>query len=567
VLIVLLVGSALLVGASPHIFHWATEGLNYVGGKTAWAGYVVHAFASAALVMLLPGLLLGSVFPFLMKVSEAFKKSTGRTIGDLLAMNTVGAIAGSLAAGFLLLGLMGLWASIELMAALYVLAAVSLAWGGAAVRRSRAIAAAGSALFILLWIGTVKMPVVRADHRSGEEKVLKVWEGSAATVAVVEKQRRVDSGSTDDPVEHNLGHRSSLRIKVNNYYNLGGTDSKKWEEWQSHLPLFLHPDPRSVFFLGMGTGITAGAALDHPAERIVVSEIVPEVVEAARTYFTPYLNGLFKDPRVQVVAEDGRNYLLGTEETFDLVIADLFMPWKAGTSSLYTREHYAAALSRLNKHGLFAQWLPLHQMSRQEFGIIARTMLDVFPLVTLWRGDFFSLAPIVALIGHSTPEQLDPAALRERLAALPQYREMPLSHFVPDAPLLTRRAGMPSAGERFLLYYCMNISRLSEYFREFQINSDDRPLIEYRAPISQRLHEAGKTNWFVGQELLHFLELGLKHSPPEHDPYLQRNTPRAQQHVQAGLYFYRAQILGMAGEDAIAQQVLGQFMNIVFKEN
>jgi spermidine synthase len=85
---------------------------------------------------------------------------------------------------------------------------------------------------------------------------------------------------------------------------------------------------------------------------------------------------------VRIVVEDDRNYLLATKEKFDLVIADLFPPWKFGSGGLYTREHFEAFRKRLDRGGLFAQWLPLCQISEKEFGIIARTMIEVFPLVT-----------------------------------------------------------------------------------------------------------------------------------------------------------------------------------------
>ncbi|MFB6240869.1 MAG: spermidine synthase, partial [Gemmatimonadota bacterium] len=91
--------------------------------------------------------------------------------------------------------------------------------------------------------------------------------------------------------------------------------------------MLLHPEPDSVFFLGLGTSITAGAALEHPVRSLTAAELVPEVVTAAREYFTPYTNGLFSDPRVRIIAEDGRNYLQATSARYDVVVGDLYVPW------------------------------------------------------------------------------------------------------------------------------------------------------------------------------------------------------------------------------------------------
>jgi spermidine synthase len=99
-----------------------------------------------------------------------------------------------------------------------------------------------------------------------------------------------------------------------------------------------HPNPRSVFFIGMGTGITAGAAVQPPVERMVVAELIPDVVRAARRHFPEFANGLFDDPRVEIVVDDGRNHLAAVREPFGLIISDLFVPWEAGSGSLYTRE-------------------------------------------------------------------------------------------------------------------------------------------------------------------------------------------------------------------------------------
>jgi spermidine synthase len=416
----------------------------------------------------------------------------------------------------------------------------------------QALAAAVSGA-LLLTLDPSRLPLLNADRE--RERVHQVWQGSAATVAVVEQRPAQESAAEQDR------NPASLRIKVNNHYSLGGTQSRQWESWQSHLPLFLHPSPRSVFYLGMGTGISAGAALEHPVERLVVTEIIPEVVEASRQYFRPYVNGLFDDPRVEVLPEDGRNHLRGTHARFDLIVADLFLPWKAGTAMLYTREHYRTARDRLERGGLYVQWLPLHQMSKQEFGMVARTLGEVFPLVTFWRGDFFSRAPVVALIGHRDPAPLDAGALGRRIAEAkaPEHAETPLIDFVPAA------ASLPREPARFLLYYIGNLSAAADLVADYPVNSDDRPLIEYRAPITQRRQEAGEASWFTGSELMAFFEVLLRKAPPEHDPYLAALSPAQRSYVGAGLAFHWVQVLAIEGDDVGAREALERFSRVVLR--
>jgi hypothetical protein len=90
---------------------------------------------------------------------------------------------------------------------------------------------------------------------------------------------------------------------------------------------------------------------------------------------------------VTVVVEDGRNCLSRSAERYDVIISDLFVPWEAGTGNLYTLEHYRTAHDRLERGGVYVQWIPLYQVSDRELGIIARTMDEVFDEVVAWRGD------------------------------------------------------------------------------------------------------------------------------------------------------------------------------------
>jgi spermidine synthase len=192
-------------------------------------------------------------------------------------------------------------------------------------------------------------------------------------------------------------HRS---IVLNNFYLLGGTASTGDERQQGHLPLLLHPHPARVAFLGMGTGITAGAALLHPVERVVVLELVPEVVHAAKDHFAEANLGLAGDRRVEIRQEDARNYLAACGSAFDVIVGDLVVPWRPGESSLYALEHLQRARRALRPGGIFCQWLPLFQLSREQFEIALATFLDVFPHASLWRGDFLADQPALALVGH-----------------------------------------------------------------------------------------------------------------------------------------------------------------------
>src|SRR5262249_36493762 len=159
----------------------------------------------------------------------------------------------------------------------------------------------------------------------------------------------------------------------------------------------------------------------------------------------------------------GRRYLAATDERFDVIVSDLFVPWHAGAGSMYAREMYAAAAAHLTPDGLFCQWLPLYQLTREEFDLIARTFLTVFPGVTVWRADFYPDRPVLGLVGQLVPRPLDLARLQERLSTLPPWS---------SDPLLATPRGL-------VLLYAGDFGSATDLLPGEAVNTDDRPLLEF----------------------------------------------------------------------------------------
>ncbi len=526
VLWMLLTLSGLGVAATPFAFHHLTAGLSTLATGDAWLPYVASIFANTALLLFVPTALLGAVFPYLLRASEGSPAAPGAVIGRLGALNTAGGVVGALAAGFVLLGAIGLWNSVRLIAAGYLVLALASAWRGWPTPRAR-LAPAAATFGALALLGTVldasRLSVVAVDAERGEA-LLATWEGPDGVVAVIER----------------AGNR---RIEMNNFYTLGGTGSMEQEQNQALLPLMTHPDPRRVFLLGLGTGITAGTALRHPVERLVVCEIAPDVIAAAATYFDAASGGLFTDPRASVRACDARNHLLGTAERYDVILADLFVPWRAGVGSLYSREHFEAARDRLTAGGLFVQWLPLFQVSRREFDLVARTMLAVFEQVTLWRGTFSPATPFAAFVGAAEPTRLDPTVIERN------GRHLSGGAPLPDATALAVT----------LPFYAGNLSAADGLIPPGPVNTDDRPLVEYLAPVTQREERAGTTGWFDSAELATFLRRLAAAAPPARDPHLALLSAAQRDFVTAGLSYYQGAVASQLGRDAEADRHFRDF--------
>jgi spermidine synthase len=515
-----LAGGGLLVLGPSMLMH-VTDGLRPVDSIEPWGDYVRGLFNTGFRGVGIVVVAMGTVFPFLMKLAERGKAAPGWKLGRLLAINTAGAIAGALLCGFVMLPAWGMWGTLRALAAVYLVVALllPLGWGKVGI----GCRVAGAALLTLAFtvLDPTGLPVAGRAQGKDEGRVLQAWEGSDGTVTVIER---------------NNGHRV---IKVNGGYGLGSTEAWLEQADQARIPLYLFPETESIFFLGLGTGISAGAALDErfpKVRRVLGCELIPAVVDAAKAWIPQEMTGgVFDDPRSKIVIEDGRHLLQASGERFDMINSDLFLPYRRGAGSLYSLEHFRVASSRLNEGGVFVQWLPLYQLTEYEFGVIARTMLEAFGEVTMWRNNFQPGLEKVALIGRrvSSPVPVPPSGKREAMLAAVEGLEWQAT-----SPDMVR-----AAAESIPFFYAGNLTAAAGLFRSYPVNTDDRPVIEYQTPKTfRKVAENDKVIWFVGPRLTAWIDRLFAACPPEDDP-LWAGHPETSRHlVGAGAAFHRTMV-------------------------
>ena len=231
----------------------------------------------------------------------------------------------------------------------------------------------------------------------------------------------------------------------------------------AHLPLLLHPNPRRVCVIGLGSGVTLGASLTHPVERVDVVEISPEVVEAS-SFFAAENHNALNDPRTELIVGDGRSHLLLSTGQYNVIISEPSNPWMAGVASLFTREFFLAARARLAPDGILMQWAHTYSITDADLRSIVATFISVFPEGSAWlvaESDLLlvgATGPIAALedgiaAAWSRPgvaADLDEAAVRDPFSVLSLY--------------------VAGGGE------------LHHYAGDALVQSDDRLLLEYSAP-------------------------------------------------------------------------------------
>ena len=448
------------IAAFPAVLFDLTNGFD--PGAFSAGGAIAPALRLAAVSAGVPLLAAGAVLPLVFAAAGPGPGAAApeASLGRLLAVNTLGAIGGALAAPYLLLAWLPLWSGFLVVALVYAVPCIFIPLADRRARLRRDIALGFAWILVLTRASPLAVDPVRMEP--GEE-LSWLRSGPAGVVAVV----------TSGP------HR---KIRTDNHYDLGGSQDQIHQERQGHLSGLLRPGARSALWIGSATGISAGALLAQPLESLTLVELMPGVAEAAAHFLSPQNRGVHLDPRVRVVLDDARNYVRATQERFDLVVADLFVPWRAGTGSLYTREHFEAVRARLTQNGAFVQWLPLYQLSPAAFHSVAATFADSFPRAALFRGDFFGRFPIVALVGYTgappAPEAVAHAAVR-------------LGERGESDRWVTDPVGVWSL-------YVGPLAALSDTLTAAPRNLDDRPRLEFSAPTDRARSAEGEAVLLVG---------------------------------------------------------------------
>jgi len=406
--------------------------------------------ALCALVMAVPTTLMGATFPLVSRAITRRLETMGSRVGSAYSFNTVGAVAGSLAAGFLLIPTLGLRGAV-LTAGL-----INLLVGAAMVLRSRSRGRVVATIALLLyapaagWTWSARRAPVLFSFYSAHRHL-----GDEPYGAIVESTRRdfelVAQGDyAEGPLSAFRTAEGHLVLQVGGKIEGTGPNDLDNTHLLAYLPIAAHPDPRTMLVVGLGAGVTLAAAKQH-LERVDLVEIHPGVLDVVSRFGPP---GVLSD--VEVFRNDARNHLMRSERRYDLISSEPSYPTEAVVGNLFTREYFEIAADRLEPGGIYCQWLPYHMLTNDDVTMMVKTFATVFPHSLLWKvPDGLDLI----LLGSRQPLRRSPAEIRERVALL-NTSHVPLEYVLSrDSAQVAEIAAMP----------------------DVPINTDDRPILEFKA--------------------------------------------------------------------------------------
>lgn len=419
--------------------------------KQNWDTFVLFEFLLVFCTLFLPTFFSGMAFPFLVRAFVGQENSPGRKVGRFYAFNTLGAIAGSLLAGFVIVPTLGAQSGIFwTAAALYGLAAFHYISGQTHKPRRQLPILIGVILALLGFIipGNQLISKLLTASRTPGLTVM-VEEDINATVAIY------DTGG--------------FRELAVNGVQVAGTDlaMRTTQILQGHIPMMIHEAPKNVLTVGFGAGETARITSLYLPDSITSVELCKGVMNAA-PYFSGINDNIFQSALFHAEVTDAKNFLRMTDRTYDVIMNDSIHPAYQGNAGLYTLEYFQSAKDRLNPGGVISSWIPLFSLTDESFRMMVNTFHKVFPNSAVLYGHT-CLNRHALLIGRKDDKPLFPVDRIGRTMIKPLILGS-LVEIGVDEPL------------DIINFMVVGPKRMDDYLKGAKINTDNHPLLEFDAP-------------------------------------------------------------------------------------
>ncbi len=403
-----------------HLLPYGFYRLGLVLARTP-ENHVVYQFLQFLVcfaVMFVPALCLGMTLPLASRVATSELARTGRGVGVVFSVNTLGTVLGAALSGLLLLPWLGLASTLALGVALNLAIALVVLLRRSKVLRRLSIAGTPAlVLGLVAFAGSTLDPTWDSAFAQG------LWRDRDASISPREYQTRIrtldlryhrdGAGSTVAVAATQRGPDAPVHVnlRVNGKTDATSEGDLPTQLLSGHIPMLLHHLVEDALVVGIGSGITCGAILTHPeVQRLDVVEISPEVYQAARIHFAPHNNGALDHPKARVVVDDAKSFLKTANRRYDVIVTEPSNPWMAGVSGVFSLEYYQSCLASLKPGGIIAQWVQVYETNDEAIRTVLATFGSVFPHFSVWQ----TLPGDLLLVGSAQPTAKDLDRIRRR---------------------------------------------------------------------------------------------------------------------------------------------------------
>jgi spermidine synthase len=430
------------------------------------------------LITVVPGAVLwGLSFPFALAAVATEGQDTGHLVGRVYAANTVGAIIGALSVSLVLIGGIGTQGTqrvligVAAISSMIMLGPLAAGFVRGITFNFRTLAPTTVIVAMAVLLGATVAPVPGLLVAYG--RYAATWVRSAGDIIYIGEGTHASLAVSREP-NGVLSYHNAGKIQASSF-----PQDMRLQRMLGHFTTLVPDDPSSVLVIGMGAGVTAGAvSIDPRVERITIAEIEPLVPEVVSEYFHDHNFGVATSPKVQIRIDDGRHYLLTTDETFDAITSDPLDPWVKGAANLYTREFWELVRRHLNPGGVVTVFVQLYEAGTEAVKSEIATFLEVFPYGTIWANTINGQGYDLVLLGRLDDTPIDIGALDERLRG-PEYVEVRNS---------LSEVGIDSILD-LLSTYAGRVDELGPWLEDAEINRDRSLRLQYLAGLGINRYE------------------------------------------------------------------------------
>jgi spermidine synthase len=392
-------------------------------------------------VILPAACLWGASFPLALASVISPGKDSGKIVGGIYAVNTIGAIIGSICFTLFVIPRFGTQQAQRVLIVLAAVAAFIMLKSLLFSREKRELSSRGNGIYILRFAVIILFAGVLVGIGFLVKSVDKIPWGlisngrymatlSYQMVPGITKEEDIPTDSASQDVYCTYaaeGMNVSIAVTKTSsglqcFHGAGKVQASndpqdmRLQRMLGHISALINKNPESVLVVACGAGVTAGSFVPHPeVKRIVICDIEPLVPHNVAPRFAKENFDVVNDPRTELVFDDGRHFIHTTKEKFDVITSDPIDPWVKGCAALNTVEYYTMCKEHLNPGGVMALWMPFYESNSQTVKSLISTFFEVFPNGIIWSNDFSGVGYDAVLFGQVGPTQINLDELQERL--------------------------------------------------------------------------------------------------------------------------------------------------------